>query len=162
VIPRQNFVLKHKSGRGAYEMLRKKRPSLMVNKTLPAFVGFQQPVNKKFTLGKGKVFNLGFFPGISYHSSSTGRKLAAPTSAADGSDGVAVADGDGKTLVREYPQKYRDYIKSLKLPVTPGSAAMSTMWKPTYWKLPIATSSCWRISAAKCKRSPSPLTAKSM
>ena len=119
VIPRQKFILKKTAGRGAYEMLRRKRPVIKINRTLPAYVGFQQPVNRSFTLGKGKVINMGFFPGISYHSSSSGKRIAAVASGNDGSSGVAVADGDGTTLIREYPENYRNYIKSLRLPVKP-------------------------------------------
>ena len=114
---RQEVVINKMPGH-AMQFHRGKNAATVAGK-VPAKFGFQQPLNKTFAHGKGKIIHTGFFPGMSYHGSGKANRTESTANALQAESGVAFADGSGKTLVHTYDPVYRNYIRSLKLPVKP-------------------------------------------
>ena len=97
-ITREPMQLVEKAGNAVY-ILCKSQPVKNIG-GMPIYVGYQEPYMKAFSSGKGKVLFSGFFPGMSYIASS--RNLP-----------------ERGYSARAFDPAYRDYIKSLNLPVQP-------------------------------------------
>ena len=91
---------------------------------VPFYVGYQEPFNKAFTCGRGKVLFSGFFPGLSHIASSKKADPSIrPTAAEAAPDTNIMAAGEKCYSARTFEPTYRDYIKGLNLPVQPRLCA---------------------------------------